>query len=275
MNHPHLTFLTTYRGKSFYCLKNDYISHCIKEYGMFSPTEIFFLEKFIGETDNVIEIGANNGCHAVYLSERNKKGKYFCFEPQMEIFKLLSTNCMINDCQNVLVYPYGISDKANIVYYNSRVYQDNNTGAFAIPESKSGVDFLKCQTMNYFKEIQDLQSIKLIKIDVEGMEVIVVNSMFPMIKKFKPILFIEYTKDTFAPLCMTLMSLQYRVFHFNTNSNQYHNCQYGLQNRLADTNVVAFHKDFPNIPKYLTEVKEQDMTPKYDITVHSNTVLNN
>ena len=35
-----------------YCIyKNDYIGECLREYGWFSPTEIFFLKQFINEND--------------------------------------------------------------------------------------------------------------------------------------------------------------------------------------------------------------------------------
>jgi FkbM family methyltransferase len=266
-----LHFVTTARDKCFLTLSKDYISDCLKKYGFFSPAEIFYLEKLIDEHDNVIEIGTNIGSHAIYLADKNKRGKYFCFEPQLEIYKVLVANSLINNCINLIPYNYGISDKEEIVYYKSDVYDDTNTGAFAIPQSNGNKtdSFLKLKRLDQFHEIMNLDSIKLIKIDVEGMEVKVIYSIVNIINKYKPILFIEYMNSTFAPLCTILLQLNYRLFYFNTDTNQYFNYEHTLSSKLCDVNIVAFPNGLYS-DKYmgLIEINKNDTYIKYDCRIN-------
>lgn len=241
---------------------SDYIGQCLKTYGWFSPTEILFLKKYISSEDNIIEIGANIGSHCIPLSKFNSKGKYFCFEPQIDIFKMLVTNASLNNCDNVIPYNYGVGKTSETVWYKFNT-KDTNRGGFVIPGNQ-GADksdtFLKVRPINYFDELDILNNIKLVKIDVEGYEYDVVRSLESMILKYQPILFIEYNFETFKNVCDYLKSISYKVYYFNTSDNQY-NRVIGKEDyllRTGDVNVVAFPSSFNNIPSYLNEVGNED-----------------
>lgn len=254
-----LRMTVTSGKKMFLYPQYDYIGTCLENFGYFAPTEITFLKSLLKKDDNVIEIGANNGCHAIYLSENNPDGKYFCFEPQLEIFKILCANCVLNNCKNVIPYPYAIGAKNELVHYKSYAMNHVNTGSFKIPENTDeDKDFLNIKTLDSFKEILELKHLKLIKIDVEGMELDVIISIEFLIKKFKPILFIEYTKTTFTDLCKLLSSLEYDLYYFNTNISQYFNVTNPVTYGLADINVVAYPKNFFGVYEFLTKIVDFD-----------------
>ena len=287
---------TNHSCYEFIILKNDYISSKLKEYGYFSPTEIFFLRKLIKETDNVIEIGANIGSHAVHLSKCNPKGKYFAFEPQIDIFKILTANLVLNSleaklsgaellnasasgtCDNVIPYNYGIGLEDKTVWYSEDKIEEQNRGAFIIPDpisgffapkenegnksefgNKSSDLFLKIKSINYFEELFKLDSLKLIKIDVETHEVMVLKNLNNIIVKYKPIIFVEWSTRTFFDVCITLRDYGYKVYYFVTAQSQYELSKRtkfvgseaskqsvideALHSWSNDVNVVAFHND--------------------------------
>lgn len=245
-----------------YCIyKNDYIGECLREYGWFRPTEIFFLKQFINENDNVMEIGANIGSHCIPLSKMNSKGKFFCFEPQIDIYKMLVTNITLNECNNVIPYNYGISKDTNLIYYKNEQVNSKNRGGFSIPKTsnQNAGTFLKTHSIKYFKELYNLESLKLIKIDVEGYECEVIDDLNSLIKKHSPIIFVEYNFDTFYRVCQQMQSLDYNIYYFNTTVNQYDRVIDKENNniRYADVNLVCFPKHYTDIPNYLQRYENE------------------
>jgi FkbM family methyltransferase len=268
-----MELIKTANGFQYVIYPDDFIGRCLKHCGYFAPTEIFFLEKLIAETDNVMEIGANIGSHCVPLATKNRKGKYICFEPQLDIYKMLVSNTVLNGHTHVTSYNYGIGDKDTTIFYNDkRSVMAGNRGAFSILTANSQGDantFLKVRKLDYFEELQSLKSLKLIKIDVEGMECTVTNSIKPFIVKHQPILFIEYTPTTFFELVNIVKSLDYDVFYFVTSSNEYDILvgKKDTQQRVGDTNILCYPKNYANdIPSFLIRVGDE-IEPRVDAFV--------
>jgi len=269
-----MEFLTTSQQYKYFVFENDYISEMIKKYGYFSPTEIFFLEKYINENDNIIEIGANIGSHCIPLSKKNSKGKFFCFEPQIDVFKMLVSNITVNNCHNVIPYNYGLSQRNQTIYYNDNS-NNTNRGGFQIPSNNTrGEKFLKIRSIDYFDELDNLNNLKMIKIDVEGYECEVVDDLEYLIKKHSPIIFAEYNFQTFHPLQKMIKNMDYDVFYFNTSCNQYDEL-IGVENsdiRHCDVNIVCFPKKLNfEIPSYLYKVGDESF-PRLDKLVLFNNV---
>lgn len=278
LNTDQKELITTTDGYKYMIYKNDCISTCLKTYDSFSPTEILFLSTLIDENDNIIEIGTNLGSHCIPLSKKNRLGKYFCFEPQIDIFKMLVTNITLNECDNVIPYNYGISDKFSLIPYSTSKINKKNRGGFRINTdifSTNNDTFLKLQPISYFSELFTLESVKLIKIDVEGFEILVVNSLRDLIAKFKPIIFVEYEHNTFSELCKILKNMDYHLYYFNTSRNQYNKYKGIPDNdtRFCDINIVCFPNRLDNIT-YLTEIKNE-LIPRYDVVVDIDTQIKN
>ena len=268
-----MELIKTNNGFQYVIYADDFIGRCLKHCGYFAPTEIFFLEKLIGESDNVMEIGANIGSHCVPLATKNRKGKYICFEPQLDIFKMLVSNTVLNGHSHVTSYNYGIGDKDTTIYYNTkRSNVDGNRGAFSILTANSAGDantFLKVRNLNYFDELQSLNGLRLIKIDVEGMECTVMKSITQLVQKHQPILFIEYTSSTFYELVNIVKSLSYDVYYFVTSSTEYDIIvgNKGKPQSVGDTNIICYPANYAGeIPTYLTRV-EDEIEPRTDVFV--------
>jgi FkbM family methyltransferase len=226
---------TTGKDGVFYGYEKDYIFECIKTHGRFSPTEIVFLENLLEENDNVIEIGSNIGSHTIPFAKKIKNGTCFVFEPQNDIYQMLSTNILVNQLQNVRTYPVGIGMTNNIIYY-TKDKSDTNTGGFTLLRNSEpvGTHFLKITPINstLYPEFYNLKSLKLIKIDVEGMELFVLHQLLPLMKTFKPYIFVEYNFQTYHKLINFAYDNKYIPYLFNTNCTQY-----GLQDKYADINI--------------------------------------
>jgi FkbM family methyltransferase len=267
-------------GKSIFVTnRDDFIQQCLLKYGYFAKTEVLFLSSIISSGDNIIEIGTNIGSHTIFLSE--KVGKIYCFEPQHDVFRTLCTNLTLNKCNNVIPYNYGISNKEEIKYFSRREVNEKNTGEFSIlrlpgceqselplgceqselPQISLQNDFIKTQKLSYFKELFSLSSLSLIKIDVEEMEITVLEECIPLVLKFFPDLFIEYSNKTFhviVEILRTLNSLsnkKYFIYYFNTSQEQ--------RRIVADTNIYCSIRENKN----LFLVPDREVHPNKNILV--------
>lgn len=220
----------------FYGYEHDYIHQCIRDYGRFSPKEIDFLTQLLTEDDNVIEIGTNIGSHTIPFAKKIKNGTCFVFEPQNDIYHMLSTNILMNQLENVRTYPVGIGMTHNIIYYN-KDKSDSNTGGFSLLRTSdpNGTNFLKITPINenLYPEFYKLKSLQLIKIDVEGMEIFVLYQLLPLIKKLSPYIFVEYNFQTYHKLIDFAYDNKYIPYLFNTNCSQY-----GLPDKYCDINIL-------------------------------------
>ena len=125
----------------------------------------------------VLDIGANLGSYVVPIARKYEKMRFICFEPQPSIFQQLSGNLFLNSLDNVEALPIALGRKNAAISVTLPNYaDDHNIGAFTlIPETQlklrgdvnKGISFKVPQkTLNSL----EFENIALIKIDVEGAE---------------------------------------------------------------------------------------------------------
>jgi FkbM family methyltransferase len=261
--------VTNIFNEHFSGIKGDYIFESIRDFAYFSPQEIIFLKQFIDSDDTVIEIGTNIGCHTIPLSSNNPNGEYYCFEPQKHIYYYLTKNITMNGRTNVTAFNFGLGNNNKTIYYDKIILHENNSGAFCLSQigasdEKGDNKFeLDIKNINCIESIKHLTKLKLIKMDVESMEYEILVTMKDIITKFNPIIFVEYSSDTFQDMCVFLNNLGYKIYWFNTCNYQYNmfkcindNKPYRCNGKLplGDINIICFHNSYTNIPTYLEEI---------------------
>ena len=172
--------------------KNEIVSDSIRGSGSFF--EIGFLD-FVRVSFNkqktIIDIGANIGNHSLFFSEFLEYDKIISIEPFEKNVELLKMNLENKNC---VILDSALSDSiSEKVLYNS---QENNFGGFSLHyydgslgENKSFVVKDKITTITL--DSLNLTDVTMIKIDVEGHEIPVLNGGIETITKNKPTIFIE------------------------------------------------------------------------------------
>lgn len=280
--YSHVKYVTNQHGHTFAVLDNDLIGKCISHAGIFAPNEIYFFQSWVESSWNIVEIGANIGNHAVYLSKMIPDGNMLCFEPQYDIFSLLVTNTVLNRCANVKCIPLAIAGESKTITYTLPDVVSSNRGGFSIPvhtdiqQDVSGNNRTSRLTMspwNDIPETNDLSSVDLFKIDVEGMELTVLQEIRDVIIRDTPYVFIEYNTETFQGIVAMLQSIGYNLYYFNTSHNQY---QYEISKTCGehviagDFNIVAHHttKSKPVSWTHLRAVNDGEITPDNATLIH-------
>ena len=226
--------------------KNDiYIGKSIEKYGEFSHLEAKLFEQICKDKDVVIEVGANIGAHTVYLSKLVGSGFVIAYEPQRLVFQNLCANLAINSISNVFAYQEAVSDEnGTILIPECDFTKNNNFGGINVENSKSGTLVNKQKLDNFTNKINRL---KLLKIDVEGMEISVIKGAKELIKKFRPMIYVENDRQEHSEeLIELLWSLDYKMYwHLPRlyNENNFFNEEENIFGNIVSVNMLCFHKD--------------------------------
>ena len=198
---------------------NDEIGININTFGTYEKEEIndllVLLKNINIKTINctAIDIGANIGNHSIEFSKYFKK--VISFEPNPRVFNLLRLNTeYIN---NIEIYNLGcgIEEKNKILFEN---YDNIGSSSTKYLANKKNPINIKIKPLdNYFDQLNNL---KLIKIDVEGMEFEVIKGAKKIIEYFKPVICFEQHEEEFLDSNETksinlLRSQGYKIFTLN------------------------------------------------------------
>jgi FkbM family methyltransferase len=200
------------RGGYYLYNRNDiYIGQAIERYGEFSGLEMRLLKQLCAPDDVVIEVGANIGAHTVGLARHiGREGRVLAFEPQRLVFQTLCANIALNSLVNVECYWSALGVKEGMVVVPELdPGQANNFGGLTLLGAQQGQP-VQCLTLDRFGSLPRL---KLIKIDVEGMEADVLGGGRRLIQKFRPMLYVENDRVEKSEALMRLIGeLGYRMY---------------------------------------------------------------
>ena len=197
----------------FLCLDNDvYIGRQLLATGLYSEGEVELFRCLVGPDDLVVEAGANVGAHTVPLSKM--AGRVIAFEPQPFIYRLLCGNLALNGCDNVDVYPLAIGAEEGVTRLALADYgEENNFGGMRLTPENHGAEVPVIPI-----DRLGLTGLKLLKADVEGMELDVLRGAEETIARFRPFLYVEEDdeNDPERERRALMTSLGYRVFEHHT-----------------------------------------------------------
>lgn len=137
----------------------------------------------------IIDVGANIGNHTVYFARQWSDCVIHAIEPISLAFQILKRNISLNQFQNVYCHNIALGDRHGIGSITHDGLTENNLGATRVNYTTSGN--ISFKTMDDFIENLKIGKIDLIKIDVEGFELKVLDGMKDTILKHNPIIWIE------------------------------------------------------------------------------------
>ena len=242
--------------------KNDsYVGKSIKEYGEWSLGEIDLLKQILKPNDVIIEVGSNIGSLTLPLSKIVNKGRIYAFEPQNVVFQNLCANISINSITNCFCFQCALTDKIDQKLYNLNYdfNAEQNFAAMSFIKNKKHYDdignlfyennFYEANNNTLDNKFADLNGLKLLKTDAEGMEVNVIKGGVDLIKRNKPILYVEndivYISKS-QELIELLWSLDYKLFWhilpFYNENNFFKNTN-NIFKKFYHCNMIGFPKE--------------------------------
>jgi FkbM family methyltransferase len=235
-------------GRDGYFLYNRhdyYIGRSIEHYGEFSALEMTLFRQMCAPGHIILEVGANIGAHTVGLARLvGPLGRVIAFEPQRLPFQTLCANIALNSIDNVDCCWAALSSQPGYIdvpELNPR--EVFNFGAVTLDRGQTGRR-VACHTLDQYI---GLPRVDLVKVDVEGMEADVLRGGEDLLRRFKPILYIENDRlDKSESLMRLIASYNYRMYwhlpplftpdNFYSNSNN-------LFGDTVSANMLCVHHD--------------------------------
>ncbi len=154
--------------------------------------EFSMLSRLIRNGDWVIDVGANVGFYAKRFAELvGPEGRVLAFEPVPETFLLLANNMESCRLSNVSLFNAAVSETTGVVGMAIPKFSDTGQlNYYQAHITSPGESELRILTVS-LDAIQIHTTVRLIKIDAEGHEFLVLKGMQKTLLRDRPILIVE------------------------------------------------------------------------------------
>jgi FkbM family methyltransferase len=163
--------------------------------GRYEPSLLRALSTLVGPESVCIDVGANIGPVTLALSRLCPQGEVHAFEPAPDSFRYLQDNLTANGASNVDPHAVALSDRAGeaTIHYNRQAAG----AAFISDRLVDGVpQVVPVTTLDAWAASSSLRRLDLVKIDVEGSELQVLEGAAATIARFRPTLVVELNPVT-------------------------------------------------------------------------------
>jgi len=198
-------------GPMMYLDNDKFIGGAIEAYGEHHVPELELLFEVVEEGDYVIDVGTNIGTISIPLAQKiGKDGFLFGYEAQDMLYYTLCGNIALNGLRNVKPFNQAVGATPGVMYVPELSYKEKDWNYGGVSVSRTEGNPVRVVTLDSLMKIGIADKLKLIKIDVEGMEVDVLSGAKELIMESRPYLAIEAMENHEA-LCQTLKEYNYRI----------------------------------------------------------------
>lgn len=203
------------------------IGRCISEYGYWGMQDIRLIESILNttcanaEAVTLLDIGSNIGTHALAFAQfKLPRVTVHAFEAQRQIYYMLAGTMALNSLTNVYCHHRAVSNVSGEMIRIPGVDYDSasNFGSFEIEKARYS-DTSEMYVPDSYELLEtiriddmQLENVKLLKVDVEGMEDRVIEGARQTIAGQRPVVFIETFKTDFTPIQEFLRGLDYSMY---------------------------------------------------------------
>jgi FkbM family methyltransferase len=151
----------------------------------------------VHEGDCIFDVGANIGLFALFINQIQKNLRVFAFEPIEPVFAVLTDNIHLHNLANVSLFNYGLSSENDVervfMFYPNMPGNSTHRPTDKVSQREVMINAIGQEQTDYFfqntqlvgevrtlsRVIKDLsiESIDLLKIDVEGEELSVIQGL--------------------------------------------------------------------------------------------------
>ncbi|HQV01375.1 MAG TPA: FkbM family methyltransferase [Bacteroidia bacterium] len=181
--------LTEVNGVKYQLYLNQWMEYAL--YFGIQTEDKAALYKLIKPDFHVIDVGVNFGETLLNIAKlTGANGHVIGFEPMPAIFKKCQDNMKLNTFANITLEPFALSDVEATVQITDPL--NGNSGGTYISSAFTNSSLqVQAITLDDYLNRHSINKIDLIKIDVEGYELHVLQGAKQTLLKHKPVLYIE------------------------------------------------------------------------------------
>ena len=167
----------------------------------------------IKEDDTIIDVGGHIGLFMLFCEQFCRKGKIYCFEPVLDNYRIFLDNVKLNNLENIHSFNMAISKQDG----NVPLYLNDDSSGHSIFLKNSNYIQVESITLQKVFELNNIKKCNLLKLDCEGSEYEIINSLpdsyFSMIDK----IIIEYHFAKKYPKLLTELIKKLELMSFSIN----------------------------------------------------------
>jgi len=184
-------------GFRIYLHPKDIISWGIGKYGYYEPFETEVFRKTVKEGMNVIDVGANIGYYSLMAAKLVKTGKVYAFEPEENNYSLLLNSIRANNFRNIMPIQQCASNENGYCTFFVSPCETNLGGGSMVWDSGGKKLVVPSITLDTFAEKENVSTVNVLKIDVEGAEPLVLMGARKILTDNKNLkIFLEYNPSS-------------------------------------------------------------------------------
>jgi FkbM family methyltransferase len=179
-----------------YVNTDSYIEWTVLSTGTYEDEINKLIRGTLKNGENALDVGGNIGLQSIRMSQcAGETGKVYAFEPLGFLREKFTRNMKMNKASNVTLMPFALSDEESEVEFT--IDQNSfNQGAFSLYKNEgTEKQHVIIKVADNITEIQNLDSLSLVKIDVEGYEFPVIKGLKQTLKKLRPHIIFEYNRN--------------------------------------------------------------------------------
>jgi FkbM family methyltransferase len=245
--------------------ERDHATMQIVTFGAHTRNEVALLCNVVDEGDLVFDVGAHIGTFAIPLAGAvGKHGRVVAIEADADNFSLLTRNLGLHDLVDRVTPLLGLVGGQDVRYRKER-FPGHTSATYFLPDP-DGDEIPALQLDDLQERIGGRRRAAVVKIDVEGMELAVLQSAAQTIARDRPLLYIEIAAQQTARYGVAprdiedfLRRYDYRFFRNigdrNSTNDEFKMVELGtLQDVAALYDVLAVPADDVKLARVVREV---------------------
>ena len=172
----------------------------ISDFGLRLSKDRFYEKEFtslilrnLKEGDTFVDLGTNEGYFSVLASKKvGQSGRVYSIEPQSRLHSIFSKNINKNKCYNVSLIPFAVSDQEREIEITLSPSINTGSSTFVKQSRRKWWkrETVLATTLDKLFMSKQIPEIDLIKIDIEGFELLALQGAKEMLqsKKIKKLL---------------------------------------------------------------------------------------
>lgn len=200
--------------------------------GDFEKEELYFLQHYLRQGDTFLDIGSNVGLFSLIASPQvGASGRVVAFEPSSITHHRLKENITLNDFHNIETHQMALSNENATAELQIASGGYDAWNSLAKPSAGKVLETETVQTITldaFINDLSDSAKISLLKIDVEGWEIPMVEGGKNFLSSDEaPTLMVEFTEQnaqnagfSCKQLYELLVSYGYELFTYSQQENK-------------------------------------------------------
>jgi FkbM family methyltransferase len=199
--------------------------HLINRNQSFENTTLKRFSNLIKNGDIILDIGANIGAFSLLGSKATgEKGQIYAFEPSKNTFDALNKNIKLNNLKNVFPQQIALSDSEGFIHLGA--VENDALNFIDINKNDSSGEKVRMTTLDKWLKDNNLGKIDLIKIDIEGAELLCFKGAINMLTTTPPTIIMECNEKWCRRFEYTVFDLLKFLNLFGYTFEQYEEAQW-------------------------------------------------